>query len=204
MWLLFITALMGTLLLGLDTFGVRPWAPVQKDKVSDLVRDMDLAAGRRYFLIQQKAILDGRIKAFKGTEEQKTAARNALDEAVDAFAKRDYDEADANMKLAKLALSSKWNTYIRDQKANKARLLQETKAASAETRPVVEKATEQEIQKKIASLEERLSAITDPSIDTDGAWIFLDRTLNALRSGNVKDARYFLTETEIVVDDLTQ
>lgn len=204
MWALFITAFLATLFLGLDTFGIRPWKFVQKDKVSDLVRDMDLSAGRRYYLMQQKTLIDGRIKAFRGEKDQKEAAKAAINDAVDSFAKRDYNDAEANMKLAKLALSSKWSDYVKNQKANKSKLLNETITASKVEPPLVSKDTEEMIMKKIGILEERLSGITDPSINADDAWIYLDRTLNALRSGNAKQANYFLTETEIAVDDLTE
>jgi hypothetical protein len=204
MWTLFIAAFMVTLLLGLDTFGIRPWKFVQKDKVSDLVRDIDLSAGQRYYLMQQKTIIDGRIKAFKGDKDQKEAAKAAINDAVDSFAKRDYNDAEANMKLAKLALSSKWTDYIKNQEANKSKLLSETITDSTAIKPTVSKDTSEMIMKKIGILEERLSGITDPSIDADDAWIYLDRTLNALRSGNAEQANYFLTETEIAVEDLTR
>ena len=204
MWLLFIVAFLSTLFLGLDTFGIRPWKFVQKDKVSDLVRDIDLSAKRRHFLLQQKAILDGRIKSFKGKDEQRNAAKDALNDAIDAFAKRDYNNSEANMKLAKLALSSKWDDYVKNQKANKSKLLSETITASTAAKPVIPKATEELIMKHIGKLEEKLSGITDPTIDADDAWILLDRTLNALRSGNIKEANYFLTETKISVEDLTE
>jgi len=203
-WIFFISILAVTIILGLDTFGIRPWAPVQKNKVSDLSRELDFYFKQRTFLISQKALLEGRIKAFKGDTKQQEAANNALNEAIESFAKKDYDGAEANMKLAKLALSSKWSSYIKDKERNRAKLLNETKSASTIKKPVIPTATEDAIQKKITSLEEKLASVTDPSIDTNEAWMYLDRTLNALRAGDIKEANYFLTESEIAIDDVTE
>jgi len=201
-WIFFIVMLAGTIVLGLDTFGIRPWAPVQKNKVSDLSRELDLCFKQRTFLIRQKAILEGRIKAFKGTKNQKEAANNALNDAIDSFAKKDYDGSETNMKLAKLALSSKWSSYIKDKETNRAKLLNETKNASTVAKPIIPQATEEAIQKKITLLEEKLASVTDPSVDTNEAWMYLDRTLNALRTGDLKGANYFLTESEIAIEDV--
>jgi hypothetical protein len=204
--MLFVAALVSTLFIVLDSLGIRPWKRVRTDKVADLGTLPDDDAETRYYLIRQKSIIEGRLESFKGPDEQIAAVKKSLDKAVELFAAKDYVAAEGELKMTRLLLTPHWKRHLQNEEANRNRLIAETQKAdkTRESKSRAAKASEKTILKKLDELEEKLSGISSPDLDTDDAWIYLDKTLSKLKAGKLEDARYFLREARLMVRALVE
>ncbi len=202
LWLAFLAGFVGTTYLGLDTFGYLPHQVPQLQKVDDLkgTKEAIAASRTRRYLIELKTKLDKRIITYPGSTEKKKDAKAAMNKGIELFAKKDYSNAE---KMFKHGLAC----FTRKGPAKPTLTATSKPTAVATTPPPTQKPTlsasmVKSLEKELNELETRLNAITDPNAETDEAWLMLDRACNSIRSGDVKNAKYFLTETDILIDNL--
>ena len=202
LWLAFLIGLVGTVYFGLDTIGYLPHQALKPDKVSDLKGSQeDLKSSRtRRYLIEMKTKLEKRIVTYPGSTTKKNNARKAMNRGIDLFAKKKYTEAEKQFKYGMAWFS---RNPPKTEPTPTKKPTQRADPTAGPPKVTASPDTIASLDKELNELEARLNAITDPNIDTDEAWLNLDRACNAIRSGNVSNAKYFLTETDILIDNLT-
>lgn len=208
LWALFLAACGLTIWLGLDTLGILPGEEPQFDKVADLgAGDEPRAApGRRSFLIKRKMLLEAGLERYTGQPEAAAAARSAMEQGVELFAKRDYLGAEKAFKEGLTILSSR--VFVA---ADATATSTDSAVASASTtgaptpppQPTTPPAATASLEKELQRLEARLTAIKGNPYGADEAWLMLDRAFNSMMAGDRKNARYFISEADIMIDNLS-
>jgi len=205
LWLVFISGLVGAAYVGLDTFGWLPHQAPQLDKVSDITTPVDdgLDGRKRFYLIKKKTVLESRLASLRSSDDRAKEARAAMERGCELFAKKDYDGAEREFKDGLACLSRSSSRATATVPPTAAPTARATPTVTTPPPPTAPTAVVKALEKELEELEKRLNAVTDPTVDTDEAWLLMDRAFNAIRAGDVRNAKYFLTEVSIKIDNLT-
>ena len=206
LWFLLLVLTAITVYFALETLGYLPHQAPQLDKVLDLKHDKKelSAAQKRRELIVLKTRLEKKIVGYPGSTEKKNNARRAMYSGIKLFAKKKYDRAKEKFELGfecfrrKVALAE----LVDEKRLKEVKAAKKASSKDGRKEKKASKTTIASLDKELEALEKRLAGITDPGIETDEAWLMLNRAFNSIRDGKVRDAKYFLDECNVIIRNL--